>query len=495
MALRTILRDFTIQNTTAKYINKAILLSVQRQELNSDEGNIVGILLKLNRYSLRFVRYSNQLMKQTPLVCNVTLASGRFALVFNSDFSSDTIDLYTAQILNTLDNSMYQYTYTWSFNLDKNISLNITFKSIYFTSRSEDCIGGNLAVYNLRSKQEAFIYCGHHSTFSLYPKFNNINIDISVAESVFIILNASYSVMDIDFVINNPIVYGFIHSESVKLLSNHLIKSEHLLSTYLIQVFRINSISLEYLNLLNYTTVVYDGPGFLSPIIKSNSGFYQTSTFHCMVQCFGQWNESNTVHFNYTSHQLQNTWKITIHNKYFVAIPIYNCTLNVCVLFLNTRSDSKINGTIINMTYTGVDCNRPNCYCGGLVSGEHFNGKYMQSSAVCQPLDGSKIQSRSFYSYNSSFIIVLYWYKHYISINATLEISQTRCKPIRINICIAYILCHYLNDTTECDKYLQSIQNSHVKFDAESNHYLLSLKQNECVVLHFTEKGTNFSGV
>ena len=32
MALRTILRDFTIQNTTAKYINKAILLSVQRQE-------------------------------------------------------------------------------------------------------------------------------------------------------------------------------------------------------------------------------------------------------------------------------------------------------------------------------------------------------------------------------------------------------------------------------------------------------------------------------
>ena len=75
----------------------------------------------------------------------------------------------------------------------------------------------------LDQKQEAFIYCGHHSTFSLYPKFNNINIDISVAESIFIILNALYSVMDKDLIINNPTVQ---HSESVKLLSNHLIRSE-----------------------------------------------------------------------------------------------------------------------------------------------------------------------------------------------------------------------------------------------------------------------------
>ena len=287
MALRTITRDFKLQKTTAKYINKAILLSVQRQELNSDKDNIVSVLLKLNRYSMSFVRYSDQLMKQTPLICKVTLASGRFALVFNSDFSKETIDLYTEQRLMDFPHSMCLYTYVWSFNLDKNISSNITFKGIYFTSSSEDCAGGNLTVWNSVSKQEAFIYCGHHSTFSLYPKFNNINIDISVANSVFVILNASYSVMDIDFVINNPIVYGFMYSESIKLLSNHLIRSEYFLSIYLIQVFSINSISLNYLNLLHYTIVVYDGPGFLSSIIKADSGFYQTSTFQCMVQCLG----------------------------------------------------------------------------------------------------------------------------------------------------------------------------------------------------------------
>ena len=77
-------------------------------------------------------------------------------------------------------------------------------------------------------------------------------------------------------------------------------------------------------------------------------------------------------------------------------------------------------------------------------------GSTWKVSAVCQPLDGSKRQSRSFFILIiPSFIIVLYWYKHYSSINATLEISQTKCKPIRINICIAYILCRYLRDTTE----------------------------------------------
>ena len=489
MALNTITRNFTLHETTAKYINKAILLSVQRQGLNSEEGNIVGVILKLNRYSMSFVSYNNQLMKQTPLVCNVTLASGRFALVFNSDFNTETIDLFTKRKLTDSYHSMYVYIYTWSFSLDKNISSNITFKTIYFASSSEDCFGGNLAVYNSRSKQEAFIYL-HHSTFSLYPKFNNINIDISVAESVFIILNATYSVLDIDLIINNPTVQ---HSESVKLLSNNLIRSEHLLSTYLIRVFRINSISPKYLNLQKHTIVVYDGPGFLSSIIKSDSGFYQTSTFQCIVQTVVQWDENNIIDFNYASHQLQNSQKITIPNKTFVTIPIYNCTLNVCVLFLNTRSDNKVNVTIINVTYVGVDFNRPNCYYGGLVTGEHFNGKYMESSAVCQPLDGSKRQSRSFYSYNSSLVIVLYWYKHYSAINATIEISQTRCEPIRINLCTANILCHYLHDTTQCDQYLQSIQNSHVRFDAESNHYLLSVQQNKCVALHFTDKGTNFS--
>ena len=145
------------------------------------------------------------------------------------------------------------------------------------------------------------------------------------------------------------------------------------------------------------------------------------------------------------------------------------------------------------MTYVGVDFKRPSCYYGGLISGEHFNRKYIESSAVCQPLDGSKIQSRSFYSYNSSFIIVLYWYKHYSSIKPILEISQTMCKPIRINLCTASILWHSHLDTTECDQYLQSIQNFYIRFDTDSNNHLLSLDQNECVVLHFTAKETNFS--
>ena len=156
-----------------------------------------------------------------------------------------------------------------------------------------------------------------------------------------------------------------------------------------------NYISLNLLNLLNDLAIVYDGPGYLSPVLRSNSGFLQTSTFQCVVQIYVHQNRSNQKHLSFTSYGLPVTKIPTIYKANIIQI-------NTCVLLLNAIHSNKINATITAMTYKDVDYNIPHCKYGGMTSGEYFNKKYMNSSSMCQPHDGSRKQSRSYYSYNNS---------------------------------------------------------------------------------------------
>ena len=92
----------------------------------------------------------------------------------------------------------------------------------------------------------------------------------------------------------------------------------------------------------------------------------------------------------------------------------------------------------MNVTVTeiiAVEGHDLNCLFSGLVAAEKLKDDYRQTDTVCQNHDGTKDSSRSFYSYNSSLILVLYFYKPYSTINATVNISQTKCQPVQIDIC------------------------------------------------------------
>ena len=145
------------------------------------------------------------------------------------------------------------------------------------------------------------------------------------------------------------------------------------------------------------------------------------------------------------------------------------------------------------MTYKGVNYNRPSCKYSGMTSVEYYDEMYLDSPHMCQPHDVSKRQSRSYYSHYTSFIIVLYWYEHYSIINATLEISQTKCQLMEINICMMMTLCVYgkfVNDTSQCDTYLERMTNGHIKFKRKFDNFWFSLKENKCIILHLNDKET-----
>ena len=153
-----------------KYIEKFLLINVQSRRWNTDHNNFVCLLIKLNRYSEHFKRYSNQMENLTQFRCYLIQASGRISFAFYRYYKGDNIlqkhFLVQKTTFSKTDN------YLWSINLDKNFMLNITSENIYCTNPSEDCTGENLTVYNSASKHETFAYCGHHSAFNLYPKFN-----------------------------------------------------------------------------------------------------------------------------------------------------------------------------------------------------------------------------------------------------------------------------------------------------------------------------------
>ena len=61
----------------------------------------------------------------------------------------------------------------------------------------------------------------------------------------------------------------------------------------------------------------------------------------------------------------------------------------------------------------------------------------------------------SLYSKNSSLILIVYWYKEYGEMNASVMVSQTKCKPVIMNPCHFNIFCG--NNIIKCQSYLDNV--------------------------------------
>ena len=98
----------------------------------------------------------------------------------------------------------FMYFYTWYLTLDKNLSFNLTFYDLYFSSASEDCLRGNFTIYNDMFSYKAshmdplIFYCDHHSCSNVYPGAKNIGMRTIIFPRLQHVLNASFSVMDVN---------------------------------------------------------------------------------------------------------------------------------------------------------------------------------------------------------------------------------------------------------------------------------------------------------
>ena len=81
------------------------------------------------------------------------------------------------------------------------------------------------------------------------------------------------------------------------------------------------------------------------------------------------------------------------------------------------------------------------CTYFGMVVGERLQNDYRQSRTFCTNQDRTKDPLRSFYSYNSSMLLVLYWYKSYSTINLSILFHK---QNVILSICYFYYKCALL---------------------------------------------------
>ena len=133
--------------------------------------------------------------------------------------------------------------------------------------------------------------------------------------------------------------------------------------------------------------------------------------------------------------------------------PNKKCTKISCVSLFLSESGDQVNITAI--IFKSTNPHDIDCLYAGLVVGERLAHYYRESKTICEHYYSSNSQSGSFYSKNSSLILVMYWYKEYGEINASVMVSQTKCKPVVINLCYLNILCLRYRD--KCQSYLENV--------------------------------------
>ena len=212
----------------------------------------------------------------------------------------------------TLEKTGYEIT----FNVDKKLTLNITFLVLKFYLESHICDAVGIEVVvkklylvrNTTNKDEIkYFYCKQYAAFNFYPKFNEIYIKTIRDDGDFVLpfqLHSIFSVIDKQFVTTYSVpkenTSWFVKRNLSAIQYFHIYKPcrNCFLISYQIQVKKIYQIIIS--SLLKQFTV-FDGPGFIFPVINSSQNVYSTSTYQCIIQLIIQPNSSQELQeFSFT---------------------------------------------------------------------------------------------------------------------------------------------------------------------------------------------------
>ena len=297
----------------------------------------------------------------------------------------------------------------FSIKLAKFFSLNLTMEKLYFSSGPNHCLRVNLSFLQPTSRPTAanhvfLSFSGHYSRICVYPQFATFYMKIYISKTILFLLDAIFSVMDRNIVTNGHTTkWNGIH-----VIPYIMIKGEINIHSVMIQVSKINQIIIKITAMFNEEYLVYNGPGFLSPIISPREAAYHCSIFQCMLQIL----ELQSP-LNYSSFPIKHLSIDSDPSGSIASFSSNNCTNNPYIIYVTALPGLQVNVTVTKMIYTGDYLDSSVCKYGGIAAVEYLNNTYTDSYCFCENHDKYHSHSRSFYSRNSSFSFLLYWYKHY----------------------------------------------------------------------------------
>ena len=235
-----------------EYIDKVMQLTLSKTFSNGFLKCLTGVLLIKMKYSNNFISYAKEVLQNTQFPCKVLKASGRITLQTNRNI----MHFYVRHDMGCL-------MYTWSFHIHRCLSLKISVENIQFGSGYLECRWGRLTINKFKSVHHSFIYCGHQTNFHIYPSYSDMNITIhSHIYSIFT-FSASYTILT-----KNQFVSISTSTLKISVIFRiYLIENDILFCIFHIKVKKIHKIIVLFPQRVSYKIQLYDGPGFLSPVL------------------------------------------------------------------------------------------------------------------------------------------------------------------------------------------------------------------------------------
>ena len=398
------------------------------------------------------------------------------------------------------------------FNLNANLRLNLTFYTIEFNYMLLSCEMASLRIANIEHQMENFFFCARHSTFkffsgqystfNLYPYFKHIGLQvkINIKKQIKFQLEATFSVTDKAFISNTKIKYSEHQVEMSLYPLTYLLGDENFLVTSkIIQAEKHKQIKLM---MYGIASAVIDGPGYMIKTLHLTPGRmeYTTSTFQCIIQSFTKPSErAGLVMYEFVELQGRVFTVIKEKSQIKQSLPFNKCLINTCFLEFESSKEFQLNITLLRVE---TDSHSDITF-KGLHFTERVNSGYHDIDTLSTNFNHSISPNWSYSSRDSSIYIVMYWYKGHSEINASMIISQTKCKDVQIDPCI-FARCSLRPDFnpkrkgTKCSQYYDDITAS-VHFDLIPNldrrrpHFLFSIPKGECINLHIAPKPSHIS--
>ena len=404
---------------------------------------LISRLLEILTYSKSFLRLRDLSIRvnssnwNTKSVQNVTWASRHFTFE-HGRCSSPCLDYY--------------------FELYYLLRLNFTFNIIHSPYTV-------LRLHESPSWYSSLRYVGFYSTFCIYPKFKNLHLKhfYLVARHGFhttfhitghFIINGSFTIFDYKLIHNYPVnSTGQINPNIMYRMKKYIMLS------YFLHVRKLDQIFVQ-MELIADEYIIYDGPGIFTDKLKKQN-YNKCSTFQCVVHVLREYNAVEAFLNYYSRPQAITEIKgITAGKNQLMHLPDKKCSDKACIIYISAEFGHHVNATINKVSTPGNYY--PICMYKGLVAAEQLPNDYKQSETICKSHNEviTKHPSRSFYSYSSTLTLVLFWYKQYSTINVSVMISQTKCEPVEIDVCMYSDYCAALGPRLYpyvCDQYLKYI--------------------------------------
>ncbi len=391
---------------------------------------------------------------------------GRIYLQVQSFFSPCKVWYLNSQL--QFYQSCWFYEHRYSFKLFWKLTLNITVDQLFLSSGNFDCKESKLMIWTPDTETW---YCGHHSRFFIFPPDWRCDIVLVHMQRVLFLLDSSFFVIDSFHTLSHHFVEGNPFSSYLVVFSYLFWEVDgEIICTINVNIAERIMIERSFLAQMFH---VFDGPGFLSPLVQEKNRTLSCSSFICVVIWKTQKQTMKNQRIKYISIENVVHTKILVDSSYLLSMNSRHLSdNNVIIVRFSASEGLRLNASLIDLTYVGASVvlhdhvlSGPVCTNAGLVIGHSIKFDN-QEQRLCTNFSLAIGYSRSFYSTGSSMNVLLFSFPKYGSISVLVNISVTACRLLEANLCETYLL---------------------------KDNWKILAEVGECLVVQFFEKYFNFS--